>query len=108
MKIKLGAHWNNQVSTQNYSNRKESKTVTRINDAYEFLHQAYKKLGDVPLAAIISNFREHEGMQINDSFFAKDLEINAWSRVRRRFQPEEKTSWKTGVLIKDPIPINSL
>ena len=40
---------------------------------YEYLRAEYKKLGDVPLEAIIINFREHEGMQINDSFFAKDL-----------------------------------
>ena len=82
--------------------------MTRINDVYESLRIEYKQLGDVTLEAIIINFREHEGMHITDSFFAKDLEINAWSRVRRRFTPENKDSWKPGVLKKEPIPINSL
>ena len=47
-------------------------------------------------------------MHIADSFFARALEINSWTMVRKRFLPENKGSWKTGVLKKDPFPINSL
>ena len=47
-------------------------------------------------------------MHIADSYFARALEINSWSKVRRRFLPEKRESWKPSVINKDPIPIDSL
>ena len=47
-------------------------------------------------------------MHIVDSFFVRALEINIWTMVRKRFLPENKGSWKTGVLKKDQFSISSL